>query len=106
MKEKELRKHATCSFCQKPILAGGLPCFYTVRIERHGVKLDAVGRQQGLTMFLGGRADLAQVMGPDEEMTIPLMDPVNLTVCEPCSTDLDSRHCVALMAEAPGDPKS
>ena len=94
MKEKELREHADCSICKKPIGHTGMPLFWTVKIERHGIKLDAVQRQQGLGMQIG--AQLAQVMGPDEEMTEPMMDPVEITVCEKCCT---SNTCVARLAE-------
>jgi hypothetical protein len=86
MKEEELREHAKCNVCGKGIGASGLPMFWTVRVERHGLKADAIQRQTGLTMMLGGHAGLARVMGPDEEMTTPLMDPVELTVCETCAS--------------------
>ena len=68
------------------------------KIERQGVKLDAVQRQTGLAMVLGGSAELAAVMGPDEEMTMPMMDPVSLTVCEGCACQPNA-HCVASLAE-------
>ena len=96
MKEKELREAADCALCGKKIGASGIPMFWRVTIERHGVKLDAVQRQQGLTMMLGGHAGLAMVMGADEEMTIPMMDPVTITVCEDCGT---KNTCVAMMAD-------
>lgn len=92
MKETELRQHAVCSMCKNKIGASGLPMFWTLKIERHGVKLDALQRQTGLTALLGGNAKLAQVMGADEEMTVPMMEPVNLTVCEDCCTE---QVCVA-----------
>lgn len=41
-------------------------------------------------------AQLAGVMGPDEEMTKPVMDPVEFTVCENCCT---TPTCVAALAE-------
>ena len=97
MKEKELRDAATCAICGRPFGACGLPMFWRVRIERHGVKLDAVKRQTGLTMLLGGSAMLAAAMGADEDMTVPMMDPVELTVCERCSTEKDV--CLARLAE-------
>ncbi len=86
MKEKELREHATCDVCGKKIGAAGLPMFWIVRIERHGLLLDAMKRQDGLAMFFGGHSGLAEVMGPNEDMTTPLMAPVELTVCETCGT--------------------
>lgn len=84
MKERELRRHAICSLCREKILAGGLPLFWTVKLERYGVRLDAVHRQAGLAAFLGG-AFLAQSMGPDEDMAERLVDSPVLTVCERCS---------------------
>ena len=85
MKERELRQHATCSLCNKPIGHTGLPLFWTVKIERFGLNVDAIRRQTGLGMMIG--AQLACVMGPDDDMTEPVMDPVTLTVCENCATE-------------------
>lgn len=62
MKEKELREHADCSICGKPIGNSGLPLFWKVTVERFGLNVDAVKRQQGLGMMLG--AHIAMVMGP------------------------------------------
>lgn len=98
MKEKELRQHADCSLCGNKILAGGIPLFWRLTIERFGVDLAPIQRQQGLTMMLGNSAVLAQVMGPDEDMAKPVMDPVTLTVCESCGTSV--RRPVAAFAEA------
>lgn len=97
MREQELRAHATCSLCRQKIGASGIPLFYRVTVERFGVKLDAVRRQVGLEMMLGGSVRIAQAMGPDEEMTLPMMDPLVLVVCEPCSTGREC--CVAQLAE-------
>lgn len=99
MKEKELRKHAICSICKKPIGHTGLLLFWTLKIERYGIKMDVVKRQDGLTAMLGGNAMLAQVMGTDEDMTQPLMEPVELTVCEACAMDYENRHMIAALAE-------
>jgi hypothetical protein len=96
VKEKELRECATCAVCGNKIGQSGLPMFWRVRLERHGVKLDAVRRQSGLTEMLGGSAVLAMAMGTDEEMTLPMMDPVTLTVCEDCCT---KEVCIAQLAE-------
>ena len=96
MKEKDLRKYATCSMCGNKIGATRVPIFWRVKIERHGVKLDAVERQQGLTMMLGGHAGLAMVMGSDEEMTMPLIENHVLSICENCATQ---DTCIALLAE-------
>lgn len=97
MKEKELRQHATCSLCGNKILASGIPLFYRVTIERFGIDMNAAQRQQGLGMLLGGSGALAMVMGPDEDMAHPMMEPAVLTVCEDCSTA--KTHFVAGLAE-------
>ena len=85
MKEGELRKHSTCSLCKQKIGKSGLPLFYRLTIERFGVKMDAVERQTGLAMMLGGNGFLAGVMGPDEDMAMPLMDKLTLVICELCA---------------------
>lgn len=85
MKEKELRTAATCAMCRRKIGETGLPVFYRVTVARYGIDLKAVERQQGLTMLLGGNAMIASAMGPDEDMTVTLMEPATITVCDPCA---------------------
>jgi hypothetical protein len=95
MKESELRKCARCAHCGKLIGQNQLPIFYRVTIERHGVDVAAVNRKSGLEAFLNSPR-LASVMGPDEDMTMPLMIPRTITICERCSLE-DTP--VALLAE-------
>lgn len=83
MKERKLRQHQTCSACHQPIGHTGLPLFTVAKVERHGIKMDAVKRQDGLAALLGGNAFLAGVMGPDEDMT-QLLDSFTVTLCETC----------------------
>lgn len=85
MKEKELRENANCDSCGEGVGKTGQPMFWTVIAERHGLKLDAIQRQDGLGMFLG-HSGLAAVMGADEEMTQTLVGPVKISVCEKCAT--------------------
>ncbi len=99
MKEMELRKHATCSLCGNKILAGGVPLFWRVTVERFGVDIRAVERQQGRAMMFNGNATLAYVMGPDEDMAKSMMKPVALTVCESCAFAPD-RHLAELTQAA------
>lgn len=86
MKEAELRAHATCNLCGKKVLHTGLPLFWRVKIERFGINKPAVDRLQGMTMFFGGNAGLASVMGADEDLASPVMDAKTITVCEDCAT--------------------
>ena len=97
MKERELRAHAICSMCRKKILERGVPLFYRLTLERFGVRLDAVRRQAGLEMMLGGQVAIAQAMGPDEDMALPMMEKKVLVICEACSLNLDS-CCVSYLA--------
>lgn len=99
MKERELREHAVCNLCGKKIGESGLPLFWTAQIQRHGLKLDALRRQTGLEMMLGGHVALAQIMGPDEDMT-QLMSSDEITVCETCALE----RALPLMAMLPEEP--
>lgn len=85
MKEAELREAVTCAHCRRKIGQTGLPIFYRVSIERHGVDIHAVNRQAGLEQMLGGTAFLAHTMGPDENMTVVLMDRQTITICDECA---------------------
>lgn len=98
MKEAELRKHAKCTLCNRGIgHRGGLPLFWRVTIERFGVDLNAAKRLDGLAAMLGSPA-LASVMGPNEDLAKPVMDPAVLTVCESCA--VETFRPVAELAEA------
>lgn len=83
MKENELRKAATCGICHKKIGHTGLPLFWQITIERFGIDLRSIQRQDGLAAILGS-SRLASVMGPGEEMTIPLLEPVKVSICDKC----------------------
>ena len=96
MKEKDLREAAQCANCHKPFGHTGLPLFWRVTVERFGVDLRAIQRQDGLAALLGGNAALAAVMGADEEMARPMMEPVKITLCETCAME---EVCIAVLAE-------
>ena len=85
LKEKELRALATCANCRRKIGQTELPIFYVVTIERHGLDSRAINRQQGLAMMLGNNGLIANIMGPDEDMTVRLMEPRRIMICEDCS---------------------
>jgi len=83
MKEKELREVIKCKICREPIGKSGLPLFFRVKAERHGIKGDVVKRQVGLEMVMGGSVALAQMFSPNEDMT-EVLSKVEVTVCEMC----------------------
>ena len=101
MKERELREHAKCDVCQKKLGETGLPIFWVVTAERHGLDVNAIQRQQGLTMMMNGNAAIAAAMGPDEEMTVQLMPPTKVTVCEICSQSHPALMVALSKSEAP-----
>lgn len=87
MKRAELLQHARCDVCNKGIGESGLPLFWRVTVERFGVDLRAVRRQDGLGQYLGHHGSAA-IMGPDEDMAKPMQDqPGVVTVCETCCTE-------------------
>lgn len=84
MKEADLRKFTTCACCNRKVLADAhLPIFWTLRIRRHGLNMDAVRRQDALGAFMGSPV-LAHVLGADEELSQTLAD-VEVAVCEACA---------------------
>jgi hypothetical protein len=109
MKEAELRERSTCVCCDKKLGQTGSPLFYKVSIERHMVNLGAVQRQSGLALSMGS-AMLAQVMGPDENMTAVLDDVVTVTVCQMCACEphwplaaIVEKGTVDTVEEVPGE---
>lgn len=92
MKERELREHSVCCVCKQKIGRGG-PTFSILSFDVYTLNIEALQRQQGLTMFLGGSASLAQVMGPNEDMA-DLVSSTKFTLCGNCSdkilTSLDN----------------
>lgn len=95
MKQDELRRFAVCSLCGQRIGHTGLPLFWRVTVERFGVDLQAIRRQDDLAALIGNTA-IAAVMGPNEDLAQPLAGPVVLSVCEACCT---AQTCVAELAE-------
>lgn len=96
MKSDEIRANAICKVCGKKFGESGLPLFWRVTVQRFFVDMAAVQRQSGLEMMLGNVA-LAAVMGPNEDLAKPMMDPVTVTVCESCANSPGT--CIAVLAE-------
>jgi hypothetical protein len=74
-----------CVGCGKGVMHTGLPLCYRVTIERMGIDGRAVQRQAGLEMMLGGHAKIANVMGPDEDMGLPIGPTLRGLLCETCA---------------------
>ncbi len=86
MKEAELLELGRCASCGKKLCESGLPLFYLLRIERYGIRADAMRRRDGLAMVLGS-SKLAAVMGPDEDIAVPVMEAARVALCEPCGSE-------------------
>lgn len=85
MKRADVQK---CTCCGKGVMHTGLPLFWTLEVQRHGIDGGAVQRRAGMETFFGGGnsgALLAGIMGPDEDITKPISEPVRLWVCEDCA---------------------
>lgn len=85
LKETELRKLAQCAACEKLLGQTGSSMFFRVEIACHIVKADAIQRQTGLANLTAGSARLAQVMGPDEDMTLTIQPAQTVMICHPCA---------------------
>lgn len=94
MKRAELLTHAKCDLCRAPIGNSGLPLFWCLTIERHGIDIPAVKRSDGFVAFVGNAA-IAGALSDDPELTKPVMDPIKLTACEGCA--IGARHSLAEM---------
>jgi hypothetical protein len=82
MKHKDFKP---CAYCGKGVAHSGVPMFYRVTIERMGIDARAVERQTGLEMMLGGNAMLANVMGPDADIGIPIGEADKGLLCAECA---------------------
>src|SRR4051812_43025168 len=84
LKQEDLRP---CSFCGKGVMHTGIPQFFRVTIERMVANRQAITRQHGLEMMMGGNALLANIMGPNEDMAEVLDSVQNALVCHACAME-------------------
>ncbi len=80
MKLRDIKK---CDECGKGVLHTGVPLFWRVRVERFGIDMREVRQLHGLEMMLGSPS-LADVFSPERDAVRPVMDAVELTLCEEC----------------------
>jgi len=84
MREKELREAAQCVNCGEKIGHAAIPIFHRVKVQTYGLDGAAVRRQAGLEMMLGGAVEIAQVMGPDDDLAKSIGQAVEFTICFDC----------------------
>jgi hypothetical protein len=87
-----------CARCGKGVMHTGLPMFYRVTVEHMGIDVQAARRQMGLEMMLGGAGRIANVMGPDEDMGLPIGSANQGLFCETCANDLNFSFAEAVEA--------
>lgn len=95
MKHKDF---SPCASCGKGVMHTGVPLFYRITIEHMGIDARAVQRQAGLEQFFAGNAMLANIMGPDDDLGLPIGDAVRGLLCATCGNSPET--CFALIAEA------
>jgi hypothetical protein len=99
MKEAELREYARCACCNRLVGESGVPLFWKVTIERYGMDVQAMTRQNALARIVGNPR-IANALGPDEDMAHAMMPPHVLAVCETCG--VGSNLPIAVLSELPG----
>lgn len=70
---------------------GGVPLFYRITLESMGVNIRAAQRQAGLEQMLGGHARIANIMGPNEDIGLPIGPASRGLLCQSCVLDVDTR---------------
>ncbi len=85
MKQREIQK---CAACDKGVMHAGSPIFYRVRLEQMAINVPAVERQHGLELVLGRNAPLAAIMGPNEDLAVPLGKAETLLLCQTCALEV------------------
>lgn len=73
-----------CILCGEGVLHDNNLTFYRIKLTRMIVDVGAVNRQAGLEMMVGSPA-IANIMGPDEDLAQPIMEEIDVLVCEPCA---------------------
>lgn len=99
MRRAELIAAAQCAACRRKVGEASFPTFYRLTLERHGLNLPALRRAHGEELLMGSPF-LAAALGADEDLTIRVMDPATITICEDCSTQALIIAALAEQAEA------
>lgn len=81
LKRREIQK---CRICERGVMHSGQITFYRVTVEQHVVDLGAVQRLNGLEQVVGSPL-LANVMGPNEDLSQPLDRPSTFLLCSECA---------------------
>lgn len=80
LKRSEIQK---CRLCEKGVMHSGQLTFFKLTVEHHAVDLGAIQRLNGLEQMIS--PVLANVMGPDEDLSKPLDRPSTFLLCMECA---------------------
>jgi hypothetical protein len=92
MKQRDIKK---CGICDKGMMHSAIT-FYTLRVQYMAIDVGAVQRQDALETLCGGSPAIAQALGPNEDLAVPLGDPDDVWICLDCSIS----HGLAQLHEA------
>ena len=60
MKERELREHAKCNYCNRLLGESQVPGFHVVEVKSYSLEVAEIKRQTALGMCMGPDRDLAK----------------------------------------------
>lgn len=81
-KQRDIKK---CAICDEGMMHARGMTFYSLTIVRMGINLAAVRRQDALETLCGGSPAIAQALGPDEDLAVPLHAAEPVWICDPCA---------------------
>ena len=76
-----------CALCGKGLMHTGLPLVWKITMHRLALDVNALRREQGLEMMMGGAAPLARAFSPNSEFGLEIEKPITVMVCEPCALE-------------------
>jgi len=100
MKEAKANEIQKCALCDLGVMNSHVPVFYTVKVDRMCIDMQAVKEQQALSVLVGNE-EIASVMGPNRSIAKRIADGKEVWVCQNCALSLDL--CVGEMSERFGD---
>jgi hypothetical protein len=84
MKHKDFKP---CHLCGKGVMHAGHPLFLRISVDRLGIDAKAVQRAHGMELMMGGNALLANIMGPDEDLTKVIDGRHDMLICIRCASE-------------------
>jgi hypothetical protein len=91
-----------CANCGKGVMHSGLPLAWKLKVERVGINAQAIQREHGLEMMMGGNVALARVFSPERDFGT-LLSSKSLILCEPCvMSALPPQLMMSMLSEEEG----